>query len=231
MPFEPATHAQRLEQALGPEHLWLRFRTYWEYPTEEQARWRIIELLEVGFRPRRIAALLAIDPHLVYRGQRRLKAGGLLALSTRRREPTSISTRVSVQVIMEVFQSLDRNPLLGHDRVMMALDALGSRDGHTIVWPMVALDAQAHLPPRREPRTPNPDERPHQATAPHQVWFASPRSLVKIDGQWLDRTPDRRRRLPRHGGGLALRPPTPLTAEPGLPPGDRPVGCPGAHRQ
>jgi hypothetical protein len=38
LPFEPATHAQRLEQALGPEHLLVRFRTYWECPTEEQAR-------------------------------------------------------------------------------------------------------------------------------------------------------------------------------------------------
>jgi hypothetical protein len=33
-----------LRQALGPDHLLLRFRTYRDYPTEEQARWRIIEL-------------------------------------------------------------------------------------------------------------------------------------------------------------------------------------------
>ena len=64
------------EQALGPEHLLVRFRPYREYPTDEQARWRIIERLEVGFRPRRIAAWLAIDPHLVSRWQRRFKAGG-----------------------------------------------------------------------------------------------------------------------------------------------------------
>jgi hypothetical protein len=56
LPFELTAYAQRLEQALGPEHLLIRFRTYREYPTEEQARWRIIELLEVGFRPRRVAA-------------------------------------------------------------------------------------------------------------------------------------------------------------------------------
>jgi hypothetical protein len=56
----------RKSLCLGPEHLLVRFRTYREYPTEELARWRIIELLEVGFRPRRIAALLAIDPHVVY---------------------------------------------------------------------------------------------------------------------------------------------------------------------
>jgi hypothetical protein len=41
--FESTTLAQRLAQALGPEHLLIRFRTYREYPTEEQARWRIIE--------------------------------------------------------------------------------------------------------------------------------------------------------------------------------------------
>ena len=58
--LDPTTHAQRLLQALGPEHLLLRFRSYREYPTEEQARWRIIELLEVGFRPRRVAKLLVL---------------------------------------------------------------------------------------------------------------------------------------------------------------------------
>jgi hypothetical protein len=54
----------------------------------------------------------------------------------------SKTTRVSVQVMMEVFQLLDNNPLLGHDRVQMAWDALGYRDGHTPVWPMVALDTR-----------------------------------------------------------------------------------------
>jgi transposase InsO family protein len=67
----------------------------------------------------------------------------------------------------------------------MALDSLGYRYGHTTVWQMVALYKQAHVPPPREPRTPNPAERPHQATAPHQVWFADLRYLVNIDGQWL----------------------------------------------
>src|SRR4029450_9481726 len=45
-PFEPTAYAQRLEHALGLEPLLIRFRTYREYPAEEQARWRIIELLE-----------------------------------------------------------------------------------------------------------------------------------------------------------------------------------------
>ena len=118
----------------APSTLLIRFRTFREYPTEEQARWRIIALLEVGFRPRRVAALLAIDPHVVYDWQRRFKAQGLLGLSTRPRERTSIGTRVSVQVMMAVFQLLDNNPLLGHYRAKMALDALGYRYGHTTVW-------------------------------------------------------------------------------------------------
>jgi hypothetical protein len=42
LPLEPHTLAQRLALASGPEHLLCRFRTYDEYPTEEQARWRII---------------------------------------------------------------------------------------------------------------------------------------------------------------------------------------------
>jgi transposase len=183
--FDPTAHAQRLEHALGPEHLLIRFRTYREYPTEEQARWRIIELLEVGFRPRRIALLLAIDPHVVYYWQRRFKTGGLLGLSTRPRRRTSIAGRVSVQVMMEVFQLLDNNPLLGHYRVKMALDSLGYRYGHTTVWQLVALYKQAHPRFKRTNRVPTPDEQPRRATAPHQVWFADLRYLVKIDGQWL----------------------------------------------
>jgi transposase len=185
LPFDPTAHAQRLEHALGPEHLLIRFRTYREYPTEEQARWRIIELLEVGFRPRRIALLLAIDPHVVYYWQRRFKTSGLLGLSTRPRRRTSVASRVSVQVMMEVFQLLDNNPFLGHYRVKMALDALGYRYGHTTVWQLVALYKQAHPRFKRATRLPNPDERPRQATAPHQVWFADLRYLVKIGGQWL----------------------------------------------
>jgi hypothetical protein len=61
-----------------------------------------------------------VNPHVVSHWQRRFKTGGLLGLSTRLRERTSITTRVSVQVMMDVFQLLDNNPLLGHDRVKMA---------------------------------------------------------------------------------------------------------------
>ena len=185
LPLESTTRAQRLAQALGPEHLLLRFRTYREYPTEEQARWRIIELLQVGFRPRRVAALLDIQPPVVYHWKRRFDALGLLGLTTHTRASTPIATRVPVQAMMEVFQLLDNNPLLGHYRVKMALDSLGYRYGHMTIWQMVALYKQAHLTIPRGKRTPTPDERPHQATAPHQVWFADIRYLVKIDGRWL----------------------------------------------
>jgi hypothetical protein len=68
------------------------------------------------------------------------------------RVETPITTRVSVQAMMDVFQLLDNNPLLGHYRVKMALDALGYRYGHTTVWQMVALYKQAHpRPPQQLP--------------------------------------------------------------------------------
>jgi hypothetical protein len=109
---------------------------------------------------------------VVYDWSRRFAASGLLlGLTTRARAGPPITTRVSVQVMMEVFQLLDNNPLLGHSRVKMALDSLGYRYGHTTVWQMVALDTQAHPPAPRPKRLPNPDERPQQATTPHQVWF------------------------------------------------------------
>jgi hypothetical protein len=40
----PTSRAQRLAQALGPAQLLMRFRTSRAYPTEEQARWQLIEL-------------------------------------------------------------------------------------------------------------------------------------------------------------------------------------------
>lgn len=96
LPFEPTAHPQRLEQALGPEHLLIRFPTYRGYRTEEQARCRIIELLEVGFRPQRVAALLAIDPHVVYDWQRRFKADGLLGTSKSVEQIRGHTTHVDV---------------------------------------------------------------------------------------------------------------------------------------
>jgi hypothetical protein len=110
LPFEPTARAQRVEPALGPEYLLICFRTYREYPTEAQARWRIIEWLEVGFRPRRVARLLAIDPHVVDHWQRRFKTAGLLRLSTRPRERPSIRTRVSVHSTDRCGPWCRRNP-------------------------------------------------------------------------------------------------------------------------
>jgi hypothetical protein len=74
----------------------------------------------VGFRPRRIATLLAIDPHVVYDWQQRCQVFGLPGLTTRTREAMPITTRVPLQGMMEVLQLLDNNPLLGHSRVKRA---------------------------------------------------------------------------------------------------------------
>jgi hypothetical protein len=137
-------------------------------------------------RPRRVAQRFALQPAVVYDWSRRFQALGLEGLATRRRVETPITRHVSVQAMMDVFQLLDNTPRLGHDRVQMALDSLGSRDGHTTVWPLVALDTQAHPQPPQASRRPSAAERPLQATAPHQVWFADLRSRVHIDGQWLD---------------------------------------------
>ena len=156
----PSTPAQRIALALGPEPLLLRFRTYDAYPTEAQARWRLIARVEVGFCPRRVAQLLAIQPAVVDDGKRRFAALGLLGLSTQRRVGTPLTARLSVQVIMAVFQLLDNHSLLGPYRVKMALDALGYRHGHTTVWQLVALYTQAHPPLPRPARLPTPDERP-----------------------------------------------------------------------
>jgi hypothetical protein len=68
-------------------------------------------------------------------------------LTTWTRVEAPITTRLSVQVMRDVFQLLDHHPWLGHYRVKMALDAPGYRYGHTTVWQMVALATQAHPRP------------------------------------------------------------------------------------
>jgi transposase InsO family protein len=186
LPLEPHTPAQRLALALGPEHLLLRFRTYDEYPTEEQARWRMIELLEVGFRPRRVAKLLDIQAPVVYHWKRRFDAAGLLGLTTRTRASTPLTTRVPVQVMMEVFQlPPGQQPPTGALPREDDPGLAGLSYGHTTVWQLVALYKQAHPHAQPKKRPPNPDERPRHATAPHQVWCIDVRYLVRIDGHWL----------------------------------------------
>ena len=73
--------------------------------------------------------------------------------------------------MMDVFQLLDNNPLLGHYRVKMAWDSLGYRDGHTTVWQMVARYQEAHPRPKPPPHRPRSEERPLPTAAPHQVWY------------------------------------------------------------
>lgn len=88
---------------------------------------------------------------------------------------------------MDVFQLFDNHPLLGHDRVQMALESLGYRYGPTTVGPMGALYKQAHPRPPRAFRLPTPAARPKAATAPPQVWCVDLRYLVQIAGHWLYR--------------------------------------------
>jgi hypothetical protein len=132
-----------------------------------------------------VAKLLAIQVAVVYYWSCRFHTLGLVGLTTRTRLEPPITMRVSVQAMMEVFQLLDNNPLLGHYRVKMALDSLGYRYGHTTVWQMVAFYHHAQPRPPREPRSPKPRECPTEATAPHQVWFVDVRYLVQIAEQWL----------------------------------------------
>ena len=83
--------------------------------------------MQVGFRPRRVAKLLDIQPPVVYHWTRRCDALGLLGLTPHTRASTPLTTRVPVQAMMEVFQLLDNHPRLEHYRVKMAVDALGDR--------------------------------------------------------------------------------------------------------
>lgn len=67
-----------------------------------------------------MARLFAIQVAGVYDWSCRFHTLGLVGLTTRTRLETPITTRVSVQAMMEVFQLLENQPRLGHYRVKMA---------------------------------------------------------------------------------------------------------------
>jgi hypothetical protein len=85
---------------------------------------------------------LDIQPPVVYHWKRRFDALGLLGLATHTQARTPITTQVPVQAMMEVFQRLDNNPLVGHYRVKMALDSLG-------YWTLEIMHAVWRMPPYR----------------------------------------------------------------------------------
>jgi hypothetical protein len=162
----------------------------------------MIERCEVGFRPRRVATLFGRPAPVVYDGQRRCPAGGLVGLTRQPRTDTPLPLRVAVQARLAVFQLLDTHALVGHDRVTMALDALGDRYGHTTVWPLGARSTQAPPPPLREPRVPHPAARPQATPARHQAWWGALRDLVQGAGPWRasGRIFDGERRASASGG-------------------------------
>jgi hypothetical protein len=123
-------------------------------------------------------------------------------LTRQPRTDTPLPLRVAVQARLAVFQLLDTHALVGHDRVTMALDALGDRYGHTTVWPLGARSTQAPPPPLREPRVPHPAARPQATPARHQAWWGALRDLVQGAGPWRasGRIFDGERRASASGG-------------------------------
>ena len=67
--------------------------------------------MEVGFRPRRVAKLLAIQSAVVYHWKRGFAALGVLGVTTQRRVGTPILTRLSVPVITEEACTITMNGL------------------------------------------------------------------------------------------------------------------------
>jgi hypothetical protein len=74
----------------------------------------MMEPLDVGFRPRRVAKLVVIQPVVACYWHRRFHTLGLPGLDLTDPRCRTVTVRVSVQVLMSVFQLLGNNRLWGH---------------------------------------------------------------------------------------------------------------------
>jgi hypothetical protein len=103
-----------------------------------------------------VAALLAIDPHVVYYWQRRFKADGLLGLSTRPRERTLISYMVAARTrCVRRHAVLSRCGLGAFHRIRLGASGAacgdqGSPQAPAALWQ--GLDVPSHLNPPQSAR-------------------------------------------------------------------------------
>jgi transposase len=166
------------------DHLLIRFRRYREYVPIVAGRYRIIELLEAGWKVSTICDVMHVGRNLVYYWRNCYEAEGILGLYSRPPIRVHFDEVVSLTDIIFILETIENNPRIGHYRVKMALNGRGRIIGHTTVWQIIRLFRDAKKREKRE-RLKMPDEAPPEASSPHEIWFCDIRYLVKHKGSWV----------------------------------------------
>jgi putative transposase len=166
------------------EHLLVRFREYHEYTPIVAGRYRIIELLEAGWKKSTICKVMKVSRHLVYYWQQRFEAEGVIGLYNRPPIRIHFQEIISVANIAFIFETIENNPRIGHYRVKMMLNGQGNIIGHTTIWQIIRLFRDVKKAEKKN-RLKMPDEKPLEASFPHEIWFCDIRYLVKHRGSWV----------------------------------------------
>lgn len=166
------------------EHLLIRFRRYREYTPIIAGRYRVIELLEAGWKVSTICEVMQITRPVVYLWQRRFEAEGIIGLYSKPPIRIHFSEVVSLSDVAFIFETIENNPKIGHYRVKMMLNGRGRIIGHTTIWQIIRLFRDVRRKERRE-RLKKPEETPLEASSPHEIWFCDIRYLVKYQGSWV----------------------------------------------
>jgi transposase/transposase InsO family protein len=166
------------------EHLLIRFREYHEYTPIVAGRYRIIELLEAGWKKSTICKVMKVSRHLVYYWQQRFEAEGVIGLYNKPPIRIHFQETISVADVAFIFETIENNLNIGHYRVKMMLNGQGNIIGHTTIWQIIRLFRDVKKAEKKS-HLKSPDEKPLEASFPHEIWFCDIRYLVKYHGSWV----------------------------------------------
>jgi putative transposase len=166
------------------EHLLIRFRRYDEYTPIVAGRYRIIELLEAGWKISTICEVMQVSRSLVYFWQRRFEVEGILGLYNKPPIRVHFEEVITLSDIIFIFEAIENNPKIGHYRVKMILNGQGRIIGHTTIWQIIRLFREVKEQEKQK-QLKKPDESPPEALFPHEIWFCDIRYIVKYQESWV----------------------------------------------
>lgn len=166
------------------EHFLIRFREYREYIPIVAGRYRIIELLEAGWKKSTICKVMKVSRRLIYYWQQRFEAEGVIGLYNRPPIRVHFQETISAADVAFIFETIENNPRIGHYRVKMLLNGQGHIIGHTTIWQIIRLFRDVKKAEKKISLK-SPDEKPLEASFPHEIWFCDIRYLVKHHGSWV----------------------------------------------
>jgi len=166
------------------EHFLIRFRRYREYTPVVAGRYRIIELLEAGWKVSTVSEVMQVSRRLIYYWQRRFKAEGILGLYNKPPIRIHFEETVSPAELAFIFENIENNLRIGNYRIKMMLNGRGNIKGHDTIWKIIHLFRDVKKAEKKK-RLKMPEEAPLEAVLPHEIWFCDIRYLVKYQGDWV----------------------------------------------